>query len=140
MKHQSPPVATGGLFSCAHFPTVAHAVSRRPPASVAATRTTNGPGPAGSAEATAPVDRAEQFLTFTNTAMAYQTLARISGGLALTNTSNFDSAFQTLADDLNSYYSLGFKPSDTTAPGLRKIVVKMKNPEYRFRARRGHPL
>jgi len=90
---------------------------------------------AGSAEATTPVDHAEQFLTFTNTAMAYQTLARISGGLALTNTSNFDFAFQTLVNDLNSYYSLGFKPSDTAASGLRKIVVKMKNPEYRFRAR-----
>jgi VWFA-related protein len=89
----------------------------------------------GSAEATAAPDRVEDFLTFTNTAMAYQTLARISGGLAITNTSNFDSAFQTLANDLNSYYSLGFRPGDSSAQGLRKIVVKMKNPEYRFRAR-----
>lgn len=89
----------------------------------------------GSAETTAASDRVEAFLTFTNTAMAYQTLARISGGLAITNTSNFDSAFQTLANDLNSYYSLGFKPGDSSAQGLRKIVVKMKNPEYRFRAR-----
>jgi hypothetical protein len=89
----------------------------------------------GSAESTAASDRVEAFLTFTNTAMAYQTLARISGGLAITNTSNFDSAFQTLANDLNSYYSLGFRPGDSSAQGLRKIVVKMKNPEYRFRAR-----
>ena len=89
----------------------------------------------GSAETTAASDRVEAFLTFTNTAMAYQTLARISGGLAITNTSNFDSAFQTLANDLNSYYSLGFKPGDSSAQGLRKIVVKMKNPEYHFRAR-----
>jgi VWFA-related protein len=89
----------------------------------------------GNAESNAPSDRVEAFLTFTNTAMAYQTLARISGGLAITNTSNFDSAFQTLANDLNSYYSLGFKPSDSSTQGLRKIVVKMKNPEYRFRAR-----
>jgi VWFA-related protein len=90
---------------------------------------------ASSSEATTPLDHAETFLTFTNTAMAYQTLARISGGLAITNTSNFDSAFQTLANDLNAYYSLGFKPANGQAPGLRKIVVKMKNPEYRFRAR-----
>ena len=89
----------------------------------------------GSAESTAAPDHLENFLSFTNTAMAYQTLARISGGLAITNTSNFDSAFQTLANDLNSYYSLGFKPGDSSAQGLRKIVVKMKNPEYRFRAR-----
>jgi VWFA-related protein len=90
---------------------------------------------AGSAEATAPIDQTEHFTTFTNTAMAYQTLARISGGLAITNTSNFDFAFQTLVNDLNSYYSIGFKPADNATPGLRTIVVKMKNPEYRFRAR-----
>jgi len=89
----------------------------------------------GSAETTAAPDHVESFLTFTNTAMAYQTLARISGGLAITNTSNFDSAFQTVANDLNSYYSIGFRPGDSSAQDLRKIVVKMKNPEYRFRAR-----
>ena len=93
------------------------------------------PRDAGSAETTAAPDHAEAFLTFTNTAMAYQTLARISGGLAITNTSNFDSAFQTVANDLNSYYSIGFRPGDSSAQDLRKIVVKMKNPEYRFRAR-----
>jgi len=90
---------------------------------------------ASSAETTAPSDNAEKFLTFTNTAMAYQTLARISGGLAITNTSNFDFAFQTLANDLNSYYSIGFKPGYSSTQDLRRIVVKMKNPEYRFRAR-----
>jgi VWFA-related protein len=90
---------------------------------------------ATSAETTSPSDSVENFLTFTNTAMAYQTLARISGGLAVTNTSNFDSAFQTVANDLNSYYSLGFKPGGSFTQDLRKIVVKMKNPEYRFRAR-----
>jgi VWFA-related protein len=88
-----------------------------------------------SAENSSAADKTEQFASFTNTAMAYQTLARISGGLALTNSDNFDSAFQTLATDLNSYYSLGFKPSSTTTGEPRKIVVKMKNPEYRFRAR-----
>jgi VWFA-related protein len=81
------------------------------------------------------IEKNEQFESFTNTASAYQTLARISGGLAFTGTDNFDSAFDSLANDLRSYYSLGFKPSDAATPGLRKIVVKMKNPEYRFRAR-----
>lgn len=88
-----------------------------------------------SSESNAAADKVEEFTAFTNTAMAYQTLARISGGMALTNSDNFDSAFQTLAADLNSYYSLGFKPSGTTAGTLGRIVVKMKNPEYRFRAR-----
>jgi VWFA-related protein len=81
------------------------------------------------------VEKTEQFASFTNTATAYQTLARISGGLAFTNTDNFDSAFDSLANDLRSYYSLGFRPSENATPGLRTIVVKMKNPDYRFRAR-----
>jgi len=89
---------------------------------------------ASSAENQQATDKVEQFTAFTNTAAAYQTLARISGGMALTNSDNFDSAFQTLASDLNAYYSLGFKPSGN-ANAMGKIVVKMKNPEYRFRAR-----
>jgi len=89
---------------------------------------------ASSAENQQATDKVEQFTAFTNTAAAYQTLARISGGMALTNSDNFDAAFQTLASDLNAYYSLGFKPSGN-ANAMGKIVVKMKNPEYRFRAR-----
>jgi len=89
---------------------------------------------AGSAESSQATDQVEQFTAFTNTAAAYQTLARISGGMALTNSDNFDSAFQTLASDLNAYYSLGFKPAGN-ANAMGKIVVKMKNPDYRFRAR-----
>ncbi len=87
-----------------------------------------------SAENSQATDQVEQFTAFTNTAAAYQTLARISGGMALTNSDNFDSAFQTLASDLNAYYSLGFKPSGN-ANAMGRIVVKMKNPAYRFRAR-----
>jgi hypothetical protein len=67
--------------------------------------------------------------------MAYQTLARISGGMALTNTQNFDVAFDTLATDLNSYYSLGFKPSNSMSAAGRRIVVKAKNPQYVIRTR-----
>jgi VWFA-related protein len=88
-----------------------------------------------SAENSEAMDKTEQFASFTNTATAYQTLARISGGLALTNSDNFDSAFDTLANDLNSYYSLGFKPAVSATGAPRNIVVKMKNPEYRFRSR-----
>ena len=88
-----------------------------------------------SAESNSAADKTEQFTSFTNTAMAYQTLARISGGMALTNSDNFDSAFETLANDLNSYYSLGFKPTASVTGKARNVVIKMKNPEYRFRAR-----
>jgi VWFA-related protein len=88
-----------------------------------------------SAERSSATDQTEQFVTFANTAMAYQTLARISGGIALTNTANFDVAFQTLADDLNSYYSLGFKPSSGADNARRNLVVKIKNAQYSVRTR-----
>ena len=88
-----------------------------------------------SAENASPVDQSEKFASYTDTAMAYQTLARISGGVALSNTDNFDFAFETLATDINSYYSIGFKPANTTDTGRRTIVVKAKNPQYRARTR-----
>jgi VWFA-related protein len=88
-----------------------------------------------SAESSLGADKMEQFANFTNTAMAYQTLARISGGMALTNSDNFDLAFQTVASDLNSYYSLGFKPSNSANTGRRNLVVKTKNPQFLVRTR-----
>lgn len=74
------------------------------------------------------------FTEFTNTALAFQAIAKITGGVALTASRNFDFAVQTVARDLGSYYSLGYRPSDDT-PGSRRIVVKAKNPAYTVRSR-----
>src|SRR5436190_4264533 len=89
-----------------------------------------------SAETSRPTDQVEQFASFTNTAMAYQTITRITGG-AMVSSLNYDAAFQTIARDLSSYYSLGYKPPDSSekAASDRRLVVKAKNPEYRVRAR-----
>ena len=81
------------------------------------------------------LDDTEAFQAFANTAMAYQTLARITGGVAITNSENFDATFASIARDFNSYYSLGYKPTDDETGGQRKLVVKMKNPQYRARTR-----
>jgi VWFA-related protein len=81
-----------------------------------------------------PADATENFMTFTNTAMAYKALADITGGSTLTGTQNFDSAFQTLARDLTSFYSLGYKPAEGSA-GDRKITVRVKKPGLTARAR-----
>jgi VWFA-related protein len=87
-----------------------------------------------SAEESKATDPTEQFLAFTNTAAAYQRLASMTGGIALTNTQNFDAAFQTVARDLGAYYSLGYKPADDK-PGNRRLVVKTKNSAYQIRSR-----
>ena len=76
----------------------------------------------------------EEFNSFTNTAAAYQTIARITGGV-MVNSSNFDAAFTAIAKDLGYYYSLGYKPEESKNTKDRRIVVKAKNPEYRVRAR-----
>jgi len=83
-----------------------------------------------------PFERnAAEFASFTNTAQAYQTIARITGGVMM-NSNNFDAAFTVIDKDLGYYYSLGYKPSEETKNAKdRKIVVKAKNPEYRIRSR-----
>lgn len=74
------------------------------------------------------------FTEYTNTAIAFQAIAKITGGVALTASRNFDLAVQTVARDLGSYYSLGYRPSDGS-PGSRRIAVKTKNPDYTIRSR-----
>lgn len=80
---------------------------------------------------------AEEFSSFTNTAAAYQTIARVTGGV-MVNSSNFDAAFDAVAKDLGYYYSLGYKPEESKSAKDRKIVVKAKNPEYHVRSRQSY--
>jgi VWFA-related protein len=82
----------------------------------------------------------ESFLDFTNTAQAYQTLASITGGMSLANTTNLNRAFEVVARDLSSYYSLGYRPADDKSAGDRKLSVRMKNPAWRARARSTYTL
>lgn len=69
-----------------------------------------------------------------NTATALQRVAELTGGVAITRTSNFDLAFDTIQRDLASYYSLGYRPA---GEGMRqhKIRVRTKNRAYTVRAR-----
>jgi VWFA-related protein len=85
-----------------------------------------------SAENDAPADASESFSHFANTSAALDTIAKITGGVAVANTSNFDLAFDTIERDLDSYYSLGYKPSDN-GHTTRKIVVKTKDRSYTVR-------
>src|ERR1041385_3308861 len=84
--------------------------------------------------ATDQLDPTVDFMDFTSTANMFGSMARMTGGIALMRTNNFDLALTTVARDLGAYYSLGYKPGDDT-PGDRKIVVKTKNPEFKIRSR-----
>ena len=80
------------------------------------------------------MDPTVDFLDFTNTANAFGSMAKMTGGIALMRTNNFDLALSTVARDLGSYYSLGYRQADEK-PGDRKIVVKTKNREFKVRSR-----
>jgi len=85
-----------------------------------------------SAENVGAPDPSESFNRYENTAAALQTIASITGGVAIANTNNFDLAFDTIGRDLDSYYSLGYKPREN-GRSTRKIVVKTKNRAYKVR-------
>jgi len=74
-----------------------------------------------------------------NTDAAFQMLAAKTGGVAVTGRVNFDDAFATVARDLDSYYSLGYRPSSDLT-GDRSITVKARNREYTVRARQGYAI
>lgn len=81
-----------------------------------------------------PVDHTYTFARDANTASTLQDIAEVTGGVAITRTSNFDLAFDTISRDLSSYYSLGYKP--VGEGGKRhNIVVKTKDSAYTVRAR-----
>ncbi|HVR40710.1 MAG TPA: VWA domain-containing protein, partial [Thermoanaerobaculia bacterium] len=87
----------------------------------------------GSSESNELPDSVEGFTEFTNTAQAFQTIAKITGGVALTSSRNFDLAVRTVANDLASYYSLGYHTTGDS--GSHRIVVRPKNHDYQVRSR-----
>src|SRR5581483_1736980 len=87
-----------------------------------------------SAENNGQRDYGYSFTRDANAASALETIANTAGGVAITRTSNFDLAFDTITRDLASYYSLGYKP---TGEGMQhKIVVRTKHREFSVRSRR----
>ena len=57
-----------------------------------------------------------------------QRLAAETGGVALTGTNNFALGFTNIANDLTSYYSLGFRATGARQDTVRPLSVKLKNP------------
>lgn len=70
-----------------------------------------------------------------NSTESLQVLAEMTGGLASINTNNFSGAFQHIADDLDSYYSLGYRAGTERVDRQRSIDVRTRNRNYIARAR-----
>jgi VWFA-related protein len=79
-------------------------------------------------------DNGADFFSAGGTFEAYKTLAKMTGGIAVSRAANFDLAFDTMARDLGSYYSLGYRPADSSARE-RAVAVKTKSRQYTLRAR-----
>jgi VWFA-related protein len=69
-----------------------------------------------------------------------RTMSDETGGFAVVNRNDFDSAFQRIVDDNSSYYMLGYYSSNDRRDGrFRKIEVRLKNrPGLTVRARKGY--
>lgn len=68
-----------------------------------------------------------------------RTLAEATDGMAVVNSNDLDAGLRRIADDLTSYYLLGYYSTNTRLDGgFRKISVKVKRPGVDVRARRGY--
>jgi VWFA-related protein len=66
-------------------------------------------------------------------------LAIDTDGDALVNTNNIASGLKRIADDLSSYYLIGYYSTNSKLDGrFREITVRVKRPGVRVRARRGY--
>jgi VWFA-related protein len=68
-----------------------------------------------------------------------RTLAENTDGMAVVNSNDLDRGLRRMADDLTSYYLLGYYSTNTRLDGqYRKITVRVKRPGVEVRARRGY--
>ena len=65
-------------------------------------------------------------------------MAAATGGTSVLNTLNFDVAFQNLATDFDSFYSLGYRSRRGGDGKFHKIKVEMRNKGYKIRHRSGY--
>jgi VWFA-related protein len=92
-------------------------------------------GSEGSAENAQPISAQVSQAASSNTTESMQLMAEMTGGLASVQTNNFKLAFEKIRQDLESYYSLGYRAGTERVDRQRYLQVRMKNRDYRVRNR-----
>lgn len=89
-----------------------------------------------SAENARPTNLTVSHAAISNTTESMQLMAQMTGGLASVNTNNFGDAFKRIQNDLDSYYSLGYRAGTERVDRQRYLQVKMKKrKDLRVRSR-----
>ena len=67
---------------------------------------------------------------------ALRAIAADTGGIAITGSDNWKLAFDTISNDLETYYSLGYRSEGERQDRMKNIEVRLKNRKYSVRTRR----
>ncbi len=63
-------------------------------------------------------------------------IAEETGGIALTGSDNWKLAFDTIANDLDTYYSLGYRATGEREDRMKRVEVRLKDKRHTVRTRR----
>ena len=89
-----------------------------------------------SAENAKPTSFAVSQAAVSNSTESMQTMAEETGGLSSLQTNNFAQAFNRIKNDLDTYYSLGYRGGTERVDRQRSLEVRVKNHNYIVRNRR----
>ncbi|MBI2214406.1 MAG: VWA domain-containing protein [Acidobacteria bacterium] len=78
------------------------------------------------------------FLDSMSGISAFQSIAAATGGLAFLERSDVRQSFRSIERDFDTYYALGFRAAESSAPGERKLIVRTKRPGLEVRTRRNY--
>jgi VWFA-related protein len=65
-----------------------------------------------------------------------RSIAAETGGVAMTGSDNWKLAFDTISNDLETYYSLGYRSEGARQDRMKNIEVKLKNKRHNVRTRK----
>jgi VWFA-related protein len=86
-----------------------------------------------------PLSPAADYAQLRQRTESLQTLAENTDGLAMVNSNDLKKQIRRMADDLTSYYLLGYYSTNTKLDGrYRYIKVRSKRPGVEIRSRRGY--